>query len=90
MPRDTMLTVRRVDQQFCAMIDGAFWKHWVYASTPTQALRRLYEHASTAPWRSRIARIMRDYNLGFGPVTDFHLVWGISMATTLPLEENDA
>ena len=87
MSKPTVLKVRRVEQQFCAEIDGLWWRHWIYASSPSQALRRLYEHPSSAPWSQRIARVMKDYNLGFGPITDAHLAWGVSMATMLPLEQ---
>lgn len=82
----TRLYVRRDGQQFRAEIVGKFWHHWVYASSPNAALLRLYQHPSCAPWSGRIATVKQNYNLGFGPVTDAHLAWGISMATISPTE----
>lgn len=86
MSKVTFLRVTRIEQQFCAEMDSFFSRPFVYASSPIEALRRLHRHPSAAPWSGRIARVIRDYNLGFGPITDAHLSHGVSMATMLPLD----
>ena len=83
----TMLRVRRVDQHWCAQIDSFFSRPFVYGQSYLDALRRLYEHPSCAPWQPRIARVIADYNLGFGPITDADLAAGVNLATILPKEE---
>ena len=69
----------------------------VYASGPSDALRRLREHPDCVPWRTRVDRVIAGYNLGLGTVegarwynrshayTIEHLYAGVDMSTTFPL-----
>jgi hypothetical protein len=89
MAKYAILKVKRVRDsgQWCAELD-AFYSHiWVYGMSPSDALWKLTQHnAMQECYRARTEEAISRYNLGFGPLTLAHFLWGVNLATIVPGE----